>query len=235
MPFINGRYYINPAYGRALERNRAAEAARHSASKHNHPLHRYPDGLHWDPAISGLEPTAGNERDPQHRDENGHWVTIDHRHVWIDETRDKIVRTARKHNGSTDWAFAKKKDNFPAYTNKCNKFVYDVTKEAGAEASVIGSDGKPRPPLAAEWADPHTPIPGWRVVGPNEAPQPGDVAAYKLPGHTDYTGHSGIVTGVDANGTVHAIAAHGYVVGSDDKFNSTQSRTVTYRRYMGGQ
>ena len=27
MPFVNGRFYINPAYGRALEAARAAEAA----------------------------------------------------------------------------------------------------------------------------------------------------------------------------------------------------------------
>jgi CHAP domain len=206
VPFINGRFYTNPAYGRALERARAAEAER----------------------------TFAPERaDPQQQDEDGHWVTMDHRHVLIHETSDRIVRTAKKYNGSTAWAFAKRKDDFAPGTNKCNKFVYDVTKEAGAPAIVIGSDGKPRPPLAAEWADPRTPIPGWRALGPNETPQPGDVAAYKLPGHATYTGHSGIVTGVDANDTVHAIAAHGNLVGPDDKFQRV--RGVTFRRYTGGE
>jgi hypothetical protein len=27
MPFIDGKYYMNPAYGRAVQRGRAAEAA----------------------------------------------------------------------------------------------------------------------------------------------------------------------------------------------------------------
>jgi hypothetical protein len=148
--------------------------------------------------------------------------------------RDKIAGIAGKYNGSTDWGFAKRKGNFPPNTNKCNKFVYDVAKEGGAEPTVIGSDGKPRPPLAAEWADPNTKIANWRVLGENEAPQPGDVAAYKLPGHTGYTGHSGIVISVDPNGTVHGIAAHADVVGPDDKFNYTRDRPITYRRYEGG-
>jgi hypothetical protein len=46
---------------------------------------------------------------------------------------------------------------------------------------------------------------------------------------------NGIVTSVDSSGTVHAIAAHERVVGPDDKFNSRKSRTVTYRRFTGGQ
>lgn len=215
MPIINGRFYINPAQGRAVERARIAQAERSAVPGHHE----------------------------QEQEQSGHWVTINSRHVLIDEaqagpasrsTRDRIAATARKYNGSTDWAFARQKDNFAPGTNKCNKFVYDVTKEAGAEAIIIGSDGKSRPPLAAEWADPRTTIPGWRVLGPNEMPQPGDVAAYGLPGHTTYTGHSGIVTAVDGDGTVHAIAAHDQVVGPDDKFNPTRSRKVTYRRHTGG-
>src|SRR4051812_19151532 len=46
--------------------------------------------------------------------------------------------------------------------------------------SVTGSNGKPRYPLAAEWADKNTKIDNWRVLGKGEVPQPGDVAAYKL-------------------------------------------------------
>lgn len=145
--------------------------------------------------------------------------------------RKKIARTAQKYNGSTDWTFAKQKDDFPPNTNKCNKFVYDVTKESGAPAIVIGVNGKRRPPLAGEWADPNMPIPGWSVLGKSETPQPGDVAAYKLPGHSTYTGHSAIVTAVDANGVVHAVAAHLTIVGPDDKFQRVQG--VTFRRYTG--
>lgn len=205
MPLINGKFYMNPAYGRALERVRQPDA---------------------------------NTETPVQQDQaaDNHWVTIDHRHLFIEETRSRIARTARKYGGSTAWAFDKRKDNFGPNTNKCNRFVYDVTKEAGAPAVVIGSDAKPRPPLAAEWADSRVSIPDWRVLGPTEQPQPGDVAAYKLTGGgTSFSGHSGIVTRVDPDRTVHAIAAHDYVVGPDDKFNSDSHRRVTYRRYTGGR
>jgi len=219
MPIINGRFYINPAQGRAVERARTAQAARNAAPRLRE----------------------------QDQERSGHWVTINGRHVLIDaaqagrarrggrSARHRVAATARKYNGSKEWAYAKRKDDFAPGTNKCNKFVYDMTKEAGAEATVIGRDGKPRPPLAAEWADPKTTIPGWRVLGPSELPQPGDVAAYKLPGGgTRWTGHSGIVTSVDPNGMVHAIAAHADVVGPDDKFQRAgASHNVTYRRYTG--
>ncbi len=199
MPFVNGRFYMNPAYGRAVEQ------------------------------------TRGTQQEP-----NAHWVTIDGRHVLIREAsksaRDKIAAAARKYNGSTSWAYGKRKDDFPPNCDKCNKFVCDVAKEAGAEPIIIGSDGKPRPPLAAEWADPRTNISNWRALRPNEAPQPGDVAAYKLAGGgTAFSGHSGIVASVDADGHVHAIAAHADVVSPDDKFNSTRDRAVTDRRCEGGR
>ena len=205
MPFINGRFHINPAQGRAVEAARAANAAAK--------------------ARPGQEDGDGNA---------GHWVTIHGRHVFIEDSRQKIAKIARKYRGSTNWAFGKRKDNFPPNTDKCNKFVYDVTREAGAEPLVRGSDGKLRPPLAAEWANPNLDIPNWIVLTPEEKPQPGDVAAYPIPGHHTYTGHSGIVTSVDADGRVHAIAAHEDLVGPDDKFNRSD-RAVTYRRFTGDQ
>lgn len=206
MPFINGKFYVNPSYGRALE------AAR----------------------LAGLTPPQNDSTERDQQDQGGHWVTIDHRHVFIRETWQRIAQIARKYNGSSDWAYSKRKDNFPANTDKCNKYVYDVTKEAGAEALTKGSNDKMRPPLAGEWADPSVSIQNWRVLAPGERPQLGDVAAYPLPGHATYTGHSGIVTAVDADGTVHAIAAHADVVGPDDKFQPTNKRVV-FRRYSGGR
>jgi hypothetical protein len=177
------------------------------------------------------------------QEQGARWVTINGRHVLMQAsqtgpaqqtTGDRIAKTAEKYEGSKAWSFTGRKDDFGPNTNKCNKFVYDVTEEAGAPALVIGSDGEPRPPLAAERADPRTSIPGWRALGTTEMPQPGDVAAYKIPRHADYTGHSGIVTSVDPSGFVHGTAAHQYVVGPDEKFNSARGRPVTYRRYTGG-
>lgn len=175
-------------------------------------------------------------------------MTIEGRHVLIQETQDrnatraqrtreKIAHIAESYNGSTDWAYAVRKGAFACNTNKCNAFVGDVTKEAGAPASVIGSDGKSRYPLAAEWADKNTTVANWRVLGPGEMPQPGDVAAYKLSGGgTSFSGHSGIVTSVDPNGTVHAMAAHADAVGPDDKFQpGSREHSVVFRRYKGDQ
>jgi CHAP domain len=214
VPIINGKFYINPAHGRGLERALISE-------------------------------TNSNDVSGRPEQEKGdHWVTINGRHVQLDEgqagralptTREKIAATAKNYGGRTDWGFDKQKDNFAPGTNKCNKFVYDVTREAGATAIVIGRDGKPRPPLAGEWADRKTPIPGWRVLGPNESPQPGDVAAYKLPGQRTFTGHSRIVTSVDTSGAVRGVAAHDDVIGPDEKFNRARESGVAYRRYIGGR
>ena len=55
MPWINGRFYMNPAHGRAVELARAAE----TAAQHPMPHEQQHDGTHW--------------------------VTIDHHHVLIDE------------------------------------------------------------------------------------------------------------------------------------------------------
>lgn len=160
-----------------------------------------------------------------------------HQQAQNQSTRQNIANTAEKYDGNTDWAFSKQKGAFACNTNKCNEFVGDVTKEAGAQASVTGSDGKPRYPLAGEWADQKTKIANWRVLGKDEKPQAGDVAAYKLPGGgMSFSGHSGIVTSVDAKGVVHAMAAHEKVIGPDDKFNpGVGAARVTYRRFTGDQ
>lgn len=300
MPFVNGRYYMNPRYGAAIERGRQSnsdafdaivksletgstrslleEILRGGVESSVQPAG--PNGSSSTPRIVPVAAQATTSPNQQHAqprastqdssqrdvrgDSDGHWVTIDHRHVFIressgdghdqrrqaaqqnEEKRNDIANIAKEYNHSTAWAFDKKKDDFPAGSNKCNKYVYDVTTEAGARPIVIGKDGKPvlgedgkpRPPLAGEWADPNTKIANWRVLQPGETPQPGDVAAYKLqhePGHAPYTGHSGIVTSVDSNGTVHAIAAHDEVVGPDDSFQPrNMEHHVVFRRYTGG-
>lgn len=114
-----------------------------------------------------------------------------------------IDSIARGYDSSTLWAKAVKKDDFAKGTNKCNKFVYDVTKEAGAEG-LMG----PRPPLAAEWADENTTIPNWRALPKGENPQAGDVGAYKMSGGgTAYSGHTGIMIS-DGEDKVTNMSAH---------------------------
>lgn len=76
MPFINGRFYMNPAYGRAIERARTANQI-------------------WSEEIPGLtgsslrEQNFANDVSPSetHRkDSDAHWVTIDGHHVLISGT-----------------------------------------------------------------------------------------------------------------------------------------------------
>jgi hypothetical protein len=55
MPFINGKFYANPAYGRAVERARNAE-------------------------------NIGENQKPDESGDDGHWVTIDGRHVLIQDS-----------------------------------------------------------------------------------------------------------------------------------------------------
>jgi RHS repeat-associated protein len=149
--------------------------------------------------------------------------------------RNEIASIAEKYQGRTDWAFAVQKGIYGCNTNKCNVFVGDVTRAAGAPVSITVK-GVTRYPLAGELADRSTPIANWRVLRVGERPQPGDIAAYKLPGHASYTGHSGIVTSVDADGTVHAMAAHETVIGPDEKFNpGIGAAVITYRRFTGDQ
>jgi rare lipoprotein A len=61
MPFINGKSYMNPAYGRAVERARANET------------------------VSSDNAARQSQGREAHEDENGHWVTIDGNHVLIQE------------------------------------------------------------------------------------------------------------------------------------------------------
>lgn len=105
---------------------------------------------------------------------------------------DDIARTAERHEGSTDWAYDKKKDDFPAGTYKCNKFVYDVLKEAGATAPKKG-----RWPLqAADWADRNRTIRDWDYLGTNVTWRRGDVIA-KARASANATGHCGIAVSRD--------------------------------------
>ena len=121
---------------------------------------------------------------------------------------------------------------------KCNVFVYDALRRAG----IAPLNGGPHPPQAADWANPDK-LPDYRVVGPDEPLQPGDVIA------TDE--HVGIYTpisladGTIANATTSAAAMNtdgnpflGGPVTNDWGFrgpNGTLSSGVTVRRYITPQ
>jgi hypothetical protein len=93
--------------------------------------------------------------------------------------------------------------------------------------------GGNNPIVAADWANSKFKIDNWRVLGPGESPQAGDVAAYKE-NFSNATGHSAIVTG-NENGTIRVVAA-----GSKTIYQTTagsqyfgQGMVLTYRRYTG--
>jgi RHS repeat-associated protein len=159
-------------------------------------------------------------------------------------TRQRIAATAKSKVNSHDWDFGKVKDNFGANKNKCNKFVYDVLKEAGASPGTPNTNlvkqllGIPAfPPTAAQWADPNYRIPGWVVLKPGESPAPGDVIAEKI-NYTDATGHVGIV--VDNQQTVsqwstpvEIVGQNNYGFRSDDDPNKGHRSNAIFRRYVG--
>ncbi len=140
--------------------------------------------------------------------------------------RKKIDETARKYDKSQLWNYGVKKDEFPKDSNKCNKFVYDVSKEAGAEP-LVTIKGTKRPPLAAEYADADTKIPNWRPLKDGEKAEPGDIAAYKLPGGgSSFSGHTGFIT-KDGNISAHDDGVYQKAGQFEDE------RATRYRRYTG--
>lgn len=209
MPYIDGRYYMNPRYGAAMERGRQSEGDAHASAQ-------------------------DSGQGQAHSDSGGHWVTINHRHVFIYEgghanlnRRARIAEVAEKHDRDTSMPYT------PGHPT-CNLFVQRVIRESGAPNPLVKkADGTMGCPSAAEWAG--SPVPGWRFLGPGEAPQPGDVAARKET-FVDATGHSGIVVSVSKNEVVTAIAAHQTVIGKDMSFQPSSRKNPTkniFRRYTG--
>lgn len=132
----------------------------------------------------------------------------------------RIAAIARRYEGDGSWLYYTAKDNFPANSHKCNKFVYDVIVEAGVKPppTVPATLWRERPPLADEWANPRVAIPGWAVVtdGP---PKPGDVVAEG--------GHCGIVVGNRQTASANSLV-HGVVTINDWGFR--ESNKPTFRR-----
>jgi hypothetical protein len=146
--------------------------------------------------------------------------------------RQKIVEAAQKQIGSGDWHFDVAKGNFGPNTDKCNLFVYDMLNDAGASPGLPNGHAwwKSYPPTAANWADPSFPIPGWRVLGSGETPQPGDVVAQRIQWPNGATGHVMIVgpnasfIGVGKSEMIDSVAAK--MMGEDKP-----GGLLVYRRY----
>jgi len=146
----------------------------------------------------------------------------------VQADRDNLAATAKASVGSTKWAY----DCAPV-GNKCSKFVADTIHATGLDAKFDLGGGNSRAPLAGEWANSKLNIPGWRVLGPNETPAPGDVAAVHISNvHQGATGHVGIVA-LDPSGRLSAVAQGDHGLGYDHNFIHGYA-DVTYRRYVGG-
>jgi hypothetical protein len=152
--------------------------------------------------------------------------------------RQKIVEAAQKQIGSTDWDTNIAKGNFPKGTNKCNLFVHEMLTGAGASPGTPNGWRHPSPPSAGQWADPSYKIPGWRVLGPDESPQPGDVVAQPR----DYRDASGHVMIVGPSNTFMGVGQPEYPK-APEKIESVPKKDIIveppakgpllYRRYIG--
>jgi hypothetical protein len=77
MPFINGRFYMNRAYGRAIERARTANQI-------------WSEEIPGPTGVSLREQSFGNDvslSETHRKDSDAHWVTIDGHHVLIESTQ----------------------------------------------------------------------------------------------------------------------------------------------------
>ena len=158
--------------------------------------------------------------------------------------RDAIATWAEAQNGSTDYAYSAavstgysydrllNPPQYPVKSNKCSAFTCAAAASAGADTGVSVTDGRGRTvtrcPTTAEIARGN--VPNWRVLGPEETPQPGDIVAERFSNpEPGVTGYAAVVVD-DGNGGATTIGAREYRVGTlgQDVF-----RQPVYRRCIG--
>jgi hypothetical protein len=152
--------------------------------------------------------------------------------------RQNIVDRAKAQIGSPAWTSEVAKGNFPKNTNKCNLFVHEMLTDAGASPGLPNGWRHPSPPSAGQWANPSYAIPGWRVLGPDESSQPGDVVAQPAY-YSDATGH---VVIVGPNNTFIGVGRREYRE-APEKIESVPQKDIIvdppakgpllYRRFVG--
>ena len=106
--------------------------------------------------------------------------------------RQKTYENAKDNVDSKDWNLLGTWNGHGWRQNKCNLFVYDMLLKAGADVPLIDRNGSgiwdtihdklfgawsASPPLAREWGDAGFGIKGFRILGPGEVLQPGDVGS----------------------------------------------------------
>ena len=140
------------------------------------------------------------------------------------------------------YSYAQPQGRFGANTNKCNLFVSDMVKAAGATVpfNMDKKTGFAWEPRAEQWADPTIPMEGWIVV---KTPQKGDVVAQKrgYQNNASASGHVGIVTrDADEQGYYRTISAGTEGVQEESSALSFPSfmpnvelGPVIFRRYVG--
>lgn len=154
----------------------------------------------------------------------------------LDLIRDKIAETAASHINEESWALDGWRGNFFPGRNKCNLFVAEVARAAGAPVPNIHGRLKLSPPSAKDWADPKVKIKGWSQPF-HKGWRPGDVVAIPH-AYSDATGHVGIV--VEGNMSVSAAALEGMevpgtILRTEFGFRDPAIDGVpAFRRYVGG-
>ncbi len=119
----------------------------------------------------------------------------------------EVALKARSLEGTDAYAFDVRKGDFPANTDKCNKYVYDVLRETNSiDKYPFGS-----PPMAGEYANPDFKVKGGLDVVnlDNNKVKLGDVVAgaHNYSGSTA-SGHVEIVSYITPDGTVYSSGAH---------------------------
>lgn len=137
--------------------------------------------------------------------------------------QDEIARLAEHYrNNANKFKSSWDVNSSPEKMQKCNRFVFDVTDEAGAGVGHYFSAG--------EWADTSATIPGWEVV--NGAPQRGDVAAFSFNYPDGASGHCGIIVRPSGKYLIYA-GIHDIRMTSISNFFVWNNLKWTYRRYIG--
>jgi hypothetical protein len=234
MPVINGRYYMNPQYGLALERDREADAEKGDQEPT------------WLDHFLGLAPNDGETERISQVDSNSGDIFQDRagsEDAYAQSTQDQSATSEGsranmgRREGIAAATAAHEGDASMPYTPghaTCNLFVQKAIAESGAPKPLVKkADGSMGAPSAAELAGDRVP-PGWRILKPGESPQPGDIAARKEH-FADATGHSGVVVSVK-NGVITSMAAHPTMIGKDMTFQPstrTNPNNNVFLRYTG--